>query len=96
MLKPGLFYSAFIHHFFFPCINLNTKQSPSHPSPLLVNDDVMALVVSLQMILQQYISSDWLQNSFQSWVQQCQVACSAESIELLREVCINLAADTLI
>ncbi|KAJ6919486.1 hypothetical protein NC651_013445 [Populus alba x Populus x berolinensis] len=52
--------------------------------------DLGRMLLKLQnMILQQYISSDWLQNSFQSWVQQCQVACSAESIELLREELYN-------
>ncbi|KAL3583636.1 hypothetical protein D5086_014697 [Populus alba] len=48
--------------------------------------DLGRMLLKLQnMILQQYINSDWLQDSFQSWVQQCQVACSAESVELLRE-----------
>ncbi|XP_022741759.1 histone-lysine N-methyltransferase SUVR5-like isoform X2 [Durio zibethinus] len=37
------------------------------------------------MILQHYINADWLQESFHSWVQQCQNAQSAESIELLKE-----------
>ncbi|KAJ6353152.1 hypothetical protein OIU76_002208 [Salix suchowensis] len=52
--------------------------------------DLGTMLLKLQnMILQRYISSDWLRNSFQSWVQQCQVACSAESIELLREELYN-------
>ncbi|XWS45352.1 hypothetical protein CRYUN_Cryun15aG0129500 [Craigia yunnanensis] len=37
------------------------------------------------MILPRYINADWLQESFHSWVQQCQNAHSAESIELLKE-----------
>ncbi|KAJ6740190.1 HISTONE-LYSINE N-METHYLTRANSFERASE SUVR5 [Salix purpurea] len=49
--------------------------------------DLGRMLLKLQnMILQRYINTDWLQDSFQSWVQQCQVACSAESVELLREV----------
>ncbi|KAJ6288538.1 hypothetical protein OIU76_024511 [Salix suchowensis] len=48
--------------------------------------DLGRMLLKLQnMILQRYINTDWLQDSFQSWVQQCQVACSAESVELLRE-----------
>ncbi|CAK7339486.1 unnamed protein product [Dovyalis caffra] len=48
--------------------------------------DLGRMLLKLQkMILQRYINSDWLQHSFQSWLQQCQVACSAESIDLLRE-----------
>ncbi|XVE87235.1 hypothetical protein DITRI_Ditri18aG0100300 [Diplodiscus trichospermus] len=37
------------------------------------------------MILQCYINADWLQDSFNSWVQQCQNANTAESVELLKE-----------
>ncbi|CAN0911936.1 Histone-lysine N-methyltransferase SUVR5 [Linum grandiflorum] len=48
--------------------------------------DLGRMLLKLQnMILQKYIEADWLSSSFQSWVQQCQVACSAESVELLRE-----------
>lgn len=48
--------------------------------------DLGRMLVKLQsMILQQYINSDWLQHSFPSWVQRCQNARSAESIELLKE-----------
>ncbi|KAI4327534.1 hypothetical protein L6164_019983 [Bauhinia variegata] len=36
-------------------------------------------------ILERYINADWLQNSFHSWVERCQNANSAESIELLKE-----------
>lgn len=39
------------------------------------------------MILQRYMNSNWLQHSFHSWAQRCQNAHSAESIEMLREVC---------
>ncbi|KAK8606797.1 hypothetical protein V6N13_052554 [Hibiscus sabdariffa] len=38
-----------------------------------------------RMILQRYINADWLKESYCSWVQQCQTASSAESIELLKE-----------
>lgn len=44
------------------------------------------VIFPLQMILQCYINSDWLKNSFHLWVQQCQNAHSAESIEMLKEV----------
>ncbi|XP_057984317.1 histone-lysine N-methyltransferase SUVR5 isoform X2 [Hevea brasiliensis] len=48
--------------------------------------DLGRMLLKLQnMILQQYVKSDWLEHSFQSWVQRCQVVQSAESIELLRE-----------
>ncbi|CAN1164179.1 Histone-lysine N-methyltransferase SUVR5 [Linum perenne] len=48
--------------------------------------DLGKMLLKLQnMILQKYIEADWLCSSFQSWVQQCRDACSAESIELLRE-----------
>ena len=40
----------------------------------------------LQMILQCCLNSNWLHSSFHSWVQQCQNANSAESVEMLREV----------
>lgn len=40
------------------------------------------------MILKHYINSDWLQNSFSYWAQRCQNAHSAESVEMLKEVCI--------
>ncbi|KAK8717532.1 hypothetical protein V6N13_044795 [Hibiscus sabdariffa] len=38
-----------------------------------------------RMILQRYINANWIQESYNSWVQQCQIAHSAESIELLKE-----------
>ncbi|XP_057984320.1 histone-lysine N-methyltransferase SUVR5 isoform X2 [Hevea brasiliensis] len=48
--------------------------------------DLGRMLLKLQnMILQQYIKSDWLEHSFQSWLKRSQVAQSAESIELLRE-----------
>ncbi|GKU99115.1 hypothetical protein SLEP1_g12009 [Rubroshorea leprosula] len=48
--------------------------------------DLGRMLLKLQsMILQSYINSDWLKNSFHSWVQRCQKAQSAESIELLKE-----------
>lgn len=37
------------------------------------------------MILQRFIDSYWLEHSLQTWVQQCQNARSAESIEMLKE-----------
>lgn len=58
--------------------------------PLSICSEVMSLLLSLQMILQQYIKSDWLEHSFQSWEQRCQVVQSAESVELLREVGIKV------
>lgn len=36
-------------------------------------------------ILQHYINVDWLQHSYHSWVERCQNANSAESVELLKE-----------
>ncbi|XP_050205052.1 histone-lysine N-methyltransferase SUVR5 [Mercurialis annua] len=48
--------------------------------------DLGRMLLKLQnMIYQRYIRSDWLEHSFQSWVQRCQVTQSAESVELLRE-----------
>ncbi|OMO56824.1 hypothetical protein CCACVL1_26247 [Corchorus capsularis] len=48
--------------------------------------DLGKMLLKLQnMILQRYINADWLKKSFHSWVQQCQNAQSAESIELLKE-----------
>ncbi|XP_020591098.1 histone-lysine N-methyltransferase SUVR5 isoform X2 [Phalaenopsis equestris] len=44
------------------------------------------MLLKLQkMILPQYISKDWLENSFDGWVQRCRIAPSAESIENLTE-----------
>ena len=50
-------------------------------TPLITN-------VHSQMILPSYTSHDWLKNSFDLWVQRCQSAQSAESIEILTEVLI--------
>ncbi|XP_057491802.1 histone-lysine N-methyltransferase SUVR5-like [Actinidia eriantha] len=48
--------------------------------------DLGRMLLKLQsMILQCCLNSNWLHNSFHSWVQQCQNANSAESVELLRE-----------
>ncbi|KAL5557205.1 hypothetical protein UlMin_039441 [Ulmus minor] len=48
--------------------------------------DLGRMLLKLQnMILQCYINSDWLQNSFNSWVQRCEKAYSAESVEMLKE-----------
>ncbi|KAJ4827585.1 hypothetical protein Tsubulata_004814 [Turnera subulata] len=48
--------------------------------------DLGRMLLKLQnMILQRYMNSEWLQRSFQSWVQRCQAAHSAESVELLRQ-----------
>ncbi|PON54097.1 putative retinoblastoma binding protein (RIZ) [Parasponia andersonii] len=48
--------------------------------------DLGRMLLKLQnMILKSYINSDWLQNSFNTWVQRCQNAHSAESIEMLKE-----------
>ncbi|XP_047310684.1 histone-lysine N-methyltransferase SUVR5 [Impatiens glandulifera] len=44
------------------------------------------MLVKLQsMIVQSCVSSDWITASFESWVQQCQDACTAESVEMLKE-----------
>ena len=40
----------------------------------------------VQMILQRYMDPNWLENSFPSWVQRCNDAMNAESVELLKEV----------
>ncbi|KAK7252873.1 hypothetical protein RIF29_37126 [Crotalaria pallida] len=40
-------------------------------------------------ILQHYINADWLQHSSQSWVERCQSANSAETVELLEEELLN-------
>lgn len=43
------------------------------------------------MILPDYISSNWLKDSFDSWVQRCRSASCAKSFETLMEVpCSNL------
>lgn len=48
------------------------------------------MLLKLQnMILQHYINPDWLQTSHHSWIQRCQNAHSAESVELLKEELIN-------
>lgn len=49
----------------------------------------------LQMILQSYISSEWLQQAFTSWAQRCQKADSAETIEMLTEVIFMLHLSSL-
>ncbi|KAK9285293.1 hypothetical protein L1049_024484 [Liquidambar formosana] len=52
--------------------------------------DLGRMLLKLQnMILQSYINSNWLQHSFHSWVQGCQNAHSAESVELLKEELIS-------
>lgn len=43
-------------------------------------------VMFVQMILQRYMDPNWLENSFPSWVQRCNDAMNAESVELLKEV----------
>ncbi|CAH8367980.1 unnamed protein product [Eruca vesicaria subsp. sativa] len=44
------------------------------------------MLVKLQsIILQRYMDPNWLENSFPSWVQKCNEAVNAESIELLNE-----------
>ncbi|XP_065874017.1 histone-lysine N-methyltransferase SUVR5-like [Euphorbia lathyris] len=48
--------------------------------------DLGRMLLKLQnMMLPCYMNSDWLQHSFHSWAQHCEVAQSAESIELLKE-----------
>ncbi|KAM7265750.1 hypothetical protein ACFE04_003433 [Oxalis oulophora] len=48
--------------------------------------DLGGMLLKLQnMILQQYMNSDWLQNYSNSWVHRCQNADTAETIELLKE-----------
>ncbi|KAG2719951.1 hypothetical protein I3760_02G014500 [Carya illinoinensis] len=44
------------------------------------------MLLKLQkMILQHYMKSNWLRDSFHSWTQSCENANSAESIEMLKE-----------
>ncbi|KAJ0754235.1 putative [histone H3]-lysine(4) N-trimethyltransferase transcription factor C2H2 family [Helianthus annuus] len=38
-----------------------------------------------KMILQRFLESSWLEHSLETWVQRCQTAHSAESIEMLKE-----------
>ncbi|KAG8384504.1 hypothetical protein BUALT_Bualt04G0124800 [Buddleja alternifolia] len=48
--------------------------------------DLGRMLLKLQnMILQRYITSDWLHQPMQSWKQRCQDANSAECIEMLKE-----------
>ncbi|ESQ46310.1 hypothetical protein EUTSA_v10000012mg [Eutrema salsugineum] len=48
--------------------------------------DLGRMLVKLQsMILQRYMDPNWLENSFPSWVQKCNDAVNAESIETLNE-----------
>ncbi|XP_022751346.1 histone-lysine N-methyltransferase SUVR5-like isoform X2 [Durio zibethinus] len=48
--------------------------------------DIGKMLLKLQSrILPHYVNANWLQESFHSWVQQCQNSHSAESIELLKE-----------
>lgn len=48
--------------------------------------DLGRMLLKLQsMIFHTYLNSDWMGSSFHSWVQRCQNAQSAESIELLNE-----------
>jgi len=48
------------------------------------------------MILQRYMDPIWLENSFPLWVQKCNNAVNAESIELLNEVMASPEADSVI
>lgn len=43
------------------------------------------LVKLHSMILQRYMDPNWLESSFPSWVQKCNEAVNAESVELLKE-----------
>lgn len=54
----------------------------------LVVKETIFFPLPMQMILKRYMNSDWLRISFSSWVQRCQNAYSAESVEMLKEVCI--------
>lgn len=48
--------------------------------------DLGKMLLKLQnMILPSYISQDWLEKSFDSWIQRCQSAQAAVSIEILTE-----------
>ncbi|KAL8231386.1 hypothetical protein R6Q57_001164 [Mikania cordata] len=48
--------------------------------------DLGNMLVKLEkMILQHFIDSYWLEHSLETWVQRCQAAHSAESIEMLKE-----------
>ncbi|KAL3616441.1 hypothetical protein CASFOL_039831 [Castilleja foliolosa] len=48
--------------------------------------DLGRMLLKLQnMTLQRYLASDWLHHSLQSWMQRCQDANSAESVEMLKD-----------
>lgn len=53
---------------------------------ICVSDQHLMLCFVLKMIQQGCLNSAWLQHSSHSWVQKCQNADSAESVEILREV----------
>ncbi|XP_022775257.1 histone-lysine N-methyltransferase SUVR5-like isoform X2 [Durio zibethinus] len=62
------------------------KEFAMEASRCIGYSDLGKMLLKLQnMILLRYIRTVWLQESFDSWVQQCQNAHSAESIELLKE-----------
>ncbi|RXH75223.1 hypothetical protein DVH24_029944 [Malus domestica] len=48
--------------------------------------DLGKMLLKLQsMISQTYLNSEWLERSYNFWVQQCQNACNAATIEVLKE-----------
>ncbi|KAJ1419080.1 Histone-lysine N-methyltransferase SUVR5 [Sesbania bispinosa] len=47
--------------------------------------DFGRMLIKLHIILQHYINANWLHHSSNSWVERCQSANSAESVELLKE-----------
>ena len=51
--------------------------------------NVSVLHPPYQMISNRHMNSEWLQSSLNSWLQRCQNADSAESIEMLKEVCVT-------
>ncbi|KAJ4715021.1 histone-lysine N-methyltransferase SUVR5-like [Melia azedarach] len=62
------------------------KEFAMEASRCIGYSDLGRMLLKLQsMILQHYLNSDWLHHSFPSWLQRCQSAHSAESIELLKE-----------
>ncbi|KAL0885871.1 hypothetical protein Bca101_009854 [Brassica carinata] len=62
------------------------KESAMEASRSTSYQDLGRMLVKLQsIILKRYMDPNWLENSFPSWVQKCNEAVNAESIELLSE-----------
>ncbi|MCL7050917.1 hypothetical protein MKW94_000167 [Papaver nudicaule] len=55
-----------------------------------IYSDLGRMLLKLQtMVLPQYVDPNWLQNSFNLWVERCHNAQSAESVETLKEELVN-------